>query len=61
MTLFDIYDKLRDKNKKSLAFRIVLKNDKKTFTDSEIEDATNSIFSALKVQFDANLRGEYDI
>ena len=61
VALFDIYDKLRDKNKKSLAFRIVLKNDKKTFTDSEIEDATNSIFSALKVQFDANLRGEYDI
>ncbi len=55
--LFDMYDKLEDTAKKSLAFRIVLKNDEKTFTDDEIDEIINGIFNKLKTKFNANLRG----
>ncbi len=61
VVLFDLYDKLKEDNKKSLAFRIILKNDEKTFVDSEIEKITGDIFSALKKKFGASLRGQYDI
>ncbi len=57
VVLFDMYDKLEDSSIKSLAFRIVLKNDEKTFTDQEIDKIMDKIFSALKEKFNANLRG----
>jgi phenylalanyl-tRNA synthetase beta chain len=57
VVLFDMYDKLEDESKKSLAFRIMLKNDDKTFTDKEIDKIINDIFVALKDKFSANLRG----
>ena len=57
VVLFDVYDKLEDSSKKSLAFRIVLKNDDKTFVDTEIEEIMNNIFNALVKKFDAKLRG----
>lgn len=55
--LFDVYGKLSDKTKKSLAFRIILKNDEKTFTDTQIDEILNEIFNSLKDKFDASLRG----
>lgn len=57
VVLFDVYDKLEDSSKKSLAFRIVLKNDDKTFVDTEIEEIMNAVFDALSKKFDAKLRG----
>ncbi len=57
VTLFDIYDKLQDISKKSLAFRIVLKNEEKTFIDTEIEEIMSKIFHTLKTNFNASLRG----
>ncbi len=57
VALFDVYSKLSEKTKKSLAFRITLKNDEKTFTDMEIDEILNEIFNTLKDKFDASLRG----
>ena len=56
--LFDVYDKLEDKDKVSLAFRVVLRNDEKTFTDDEIERIVNEIYAKLRDKFSAKLRGE---
>ncbi len=55
--LFDVYDKLKDVSKKSLAFRIVLKNDEKTFVDAEIEKITSNVVDVLMKKFNASLRG----
>ncbi|WP_022669812.1 phenylalanine--tRNA ligase subunit beta [Hippea alviniae] len=56
--LFDVYDKLEDEDKVSLAFRVVLRNDEKTFTDDEIESIVSEIYTRLKDKFSAKLRGE---
>ena len=58
VALFDVYDKLDDKDKVSLAFRVVLKRDDRTFTDEEIEKIIGEIYSRLKAKFNAKLRGE---
>jgi len=58
VALFDVYDKLEDKNKVSLAFRVVLKRDDRTFTEEEIEEILNAIYGRLKDKFNAKLRGE---
>ncbi|WP_035587555.1 phenylalanine--tRNA ligase subunit beta [Hippea jasoniae] len=55
VALFDVY-KLEDGV--SLTFRIVLRNDEATFTDSEIENIIKGIYNGLKEKFDAKLRGE---
>ncbi len=58
VALFDVYDKLDDQNKVSLAFRVVLKRDDRTFTEDEIEQILNFIYGRLKDKFNAKLRGE---
>lgn len=58
VALFDVYDNLEDKDKVSLAFRIVLKRDDRTFTEEEIGEILNSIYDMLKDKFNARLRGE---
>ncbi len=58
VALFDVYDKLDDKDKVSLAFRVVLKRDDKTFTEEEIERVIGEIYGRLKAKFNAKLRGE---
>ena len=55
--LFDVYDKLDDENKKSLTFRLILRNDDKTFTDQDIDAIVNSVFKKIQDVFDAKLRG----
>lgn len=55
--LFDVYDKLDDENKKSLTFRLILRNDDKTFTDQDIDSIVNSVFKKIQDVFDAKLRG----
>jgi len=57
VVLFDVYDRLEDNSKRSLTFRIVLKNDAKTFTDQEIDEIISEIFERLKERFNATLRG----
>ncbi len=57
VVLFDVYENLEEKDKRSLTFRIVLKNDEKTFTDEEIDEIINRIFDRLKEKFNAALRG----
>ncbi len=58
VALFDVYDKLEDPNKVSLAFRVVLKRDDRTFTDEEIETIIKAIYNRLSQMFNAKLRGE---
>lgn len=55
--LFDVYDKLDDENKKSLTFRLILRNEDKTFTDQDIDSIVNNVFKKLQNVFDAKLRG----
>ncbi|AEA33277.1 phenylalanine--tRNA ligase subunit beta [Hippea maritima] len=58
VALFDIYDKLEDETKVSLTFRVVLRNDEKTFTEDEIEKIMGNVYARLKDKFNAKLRGE---
>ena len=58
VVLFDVYDKLEEKGKVSLAFRIILKRDDRTFTEEEIGEILNLIYDRLKDKFNARLRGE---
>ena len=58
VALFDVYDKLEEEDKVSLAFRVVLKRDDRTFTEDEINEILNSIYERLKDKFNAKLRGE---
>ncbi|WP_025270404.1 phenylalanine--tRNA ligase subunit beta [Hippea sp. KM1] len=58
VALFDIYDKLEDENRVSLTFRVVLRNDEKTFTEEEIEKIMGDVYLRLKDKFNAKLRGE---
>ncbi len=55
--LFDVYEALKERDKRSLTFRIVLRNDEKTFTDEEIDAILKEIFEKLKDKFNATLRG----
>ena len=58
VALFDVYDKLEDENKVSLAFRVILRRDDRTFTEEEIEQILSSIYERLRDKFNAKLRGE---
>ena len=55
--LFDIYRGTGvEKGKKSLAFRVLLQDTRKTLTDSEVESAVSQLRQILQQQFNAKLR-----
>lgn len=55
--LFDVYrGKDLEKGKKSLAFRVLLQDTRKTLTDAEVESAVSQLRDILRERFDAKLR-----
>ena len=55
--LFDIYRGTGvEKGKKSLAFRVLLQDTRKTLTDAEVESAISQLRGVLQQQFNAKLR-----
>ncbi|OGA20766.1 MAG: hypothetical protein A3I02_05360 [Betaproteobacteria bacterium RIFCSPLOWO2_02_FULL_67_26] len=55
--LFDIYRGTGvEKGKKSLAFRVLLQDTRKTLTDAEVESAISQLRRTLQQQFNAKLR-----
>ena len=54
---FDVYDgdKLPE-NKKSIAFRVLLQPQDKTFNELEIEELSNKIIDEISKSFDASIR-----
>ena len=55
--LFDIYRGTGvEKGKKSLAFRVLLQDTRKTLTDAEVESAVSQLRRILQQQFNAKLR-----
>lgn len=57
LTLFDVYrGKGVDSDKKSLAFRVLLQDTRKTLTDEEVDAAVAHLVQILTTQFDAKLR-----
>ena len=57
ITIFDVYegDKLPD-DKKSIALRVLLQPQEKTFTDEEIENISKKIIDLVTTAFEATLR-----
>ena len=57
ITIFDVYegDKL-PADKKSIALRVLLQPQEKTFTDEEIENISKKIIDLVKTEFEATLR-----
>ena len=57
VTIFDVYegDKLPD-NKKSIAIRVLLEPDNKTFKDEEIENLSKQIIDQVSKSFEASIR-----
>ena len=57
VTIFDVYegDKLPE-NKKSIAFRVLLQTQDKTFNDQEIEELSQKIIDEISQSFDASIR-----
>ena len=57
VTIFDVYegDKLPD-NKKSIAFRVLLQPQDKTFNEQEIENLSQQIIELISKTFDASIR-----
>ena len=57
VTIFDVYegDKLPD-NKKSIAFRVLLQPQNKTFTDEEIDSLSKQIIDLVTKSFEASIR-----
>lgn len=57
IALFDIYRGTGvEKGKKSLAFRVLLQDTRKTLTDAEVESAVSQLRQVLQQQFNAKLR-----
>jgi phenylalanyl-tRNA synthetase beta chain len=55
--LFDIYRGTGvEKGKKSLAFRVLLQDTRRTLTDAEVESAVSQLREVLKLKFNAKLR-----
>src|SRR5262249_42763986 len=55
--LFDIYRGTGvEKGKKSLAFRVLLQDTRRTLTDAEVESAVSRLRDVLKTKFNAKLR-----
>ena len=57
ITIFDVYegDKLPD-DKKSIALRVLLQPQEKTFTDEEIENISKKVIDLVTTAFEATLR-----
>ena len=57
VTIFDVYDgdKLPD-NKKSIAFRVLMQPQDKTFSDREIENLSKKIIDEISISFEASIR-----
>ena len=57
VTIFDVYDgdKLPD-NKKSIAFRVLMQPQDKTFSDQEIENLSKQIIDVISKSFEASIR-----
>ncbi len=57
VTIFDVYDgdKLPD-NKKSIAFRVLMQPEDKTFSDQEIENLSKQIIDVITKSFEASIR-----
>jgi len=57
IAIFDVYegDKL-PKDKKSIALRVLLQPQEKTFTDEEIENISRKIIDLVTIEFEATLR-----
>ena len=57
VTIFDVYEgnKLPD-NKKSIAFRVLLQPQDKTFNEQEIENLSQQIIELISKTFDASIR-----
>lgn len=57
IAVFDLYrGKGIDFDKKSLAFRVMMQDNQKTFTDSEVDAVMSQLTELLQQQFDAQLR-----
>ena len=57
ISLFDIYrGNGVDNGKKSLAFRVLLQDTKKTLTDEEADSVTKELIKVLENKFEAKLR-----
>ena len=57
IVLFDIYrGNGVDNGKKSLAFRVLLQDTKKTLTDDEADSVTKRLIKILENKFEAKLR-----
>jgi phenylalanyl-tRNA synthetase beta chain len=57
ITLFDIYRGTGvEEGKKSLAFRVLLQDTRRTLTDAEVESAVSQLRRVLQQQFNAKLR-----
>ena len=57
IVLFDIYrGNGVDNGKKSLAFRVLLQDTKKTLTDEEADSVTKKLIKILENKFEAKLR-----
>ena len=55
--LFDVYrGQDLEKGRKSLAFRVLLQDTRKTLTDAEIESAISQLREILRQRFNAKLR-----
>ena len=58
VTIFDVYegDKLPDNNKKSIAIRVLLQPQDKTFKDEDIENLSKEIIDQISKSFAASIR-----
>ena len=57
ITIFDVYEGEKlPKDKKSIALRVLLQPQEKTFTDEEIENISNQIIDFVTNGFEATLR-----
>ena len=57
ITIFDVYEGEKlPKDKKSIALRVLLQPQEKTFTDEEIENISNQIIDLVTNGFEATLR-----
>ena len=57
LTVFDVYQgKGIETGRKSIAFGLILQDSSRTLTDDDVEVVQNSVTSALKDEFGANLR-----
>ena len=57
ITIFDVYEGEKlPQDKKSIALRVLLQPQEKTFTDEEIENISNQIIDLVTNGFDATLR-----